>query len=130
MRTLSLIVAISFLQSCAIATTVEFERQLSNRLIGQDIKVVSDEMGYHKEAITAANGNKVYIYEHSYSRTTPVNCSTDYFGNVSCSGGHSRQKWCKYFFEANKSNKIVKVELQGNDCPKACKPKEQDKLCI
>ena len=129
MKILCLAILVLVLQSCAIATTAEFERQLSDGLIGQNIESVAKEIGYHKDTITAANGNKVYIYEYVSKGTVPARCWTDTYGNTNCRGGYSYNNWCRYFFEVEKSNIIVNVDLQGDDCPKACSPEEGDKFC-
>ena len=129
MRIICLALLVLLLQSCAIATTAEFERQLSNGLVGQNIESVAKEIGYHKDTITAANGNKVYIYEYVAEGTDPGMCWQDSYGKTYCKGSSYYHKWCKFFFEVGRSNIIVNVDLQGDDCPKACSPEESDKFC-
>lgn len=120
------VVACLFFIGCA--TTAKYELRLQ-AWIGRDANDLVEHWGYPDRAVTAPNGNRVYVFEDAALWQTPLIVSPSYstitqYGNrmyITTHGGYvdggdlvfSR---CTTYFEVDADQKIVRSKFKGNAC--------------
>ena len=94
--------------------------------IGHNINDLVDKWGYPTENFKAPNGNKVYVYYKSKTIRIPERPEQRAPGFISenmrwmfespARPAREYHLYCKTFFETDRSGKIIKVRLEGNNC--------------
>lgn len=124
---LFVLLLIVLLSGCA--TEANYRKMLMS-WHGKNINALIDAWGYPDSTIKAPNGNKVYVYTHRDSYTTPGYSSGGYTSVSTNSSGqtvvlqepliqHPGQTYhnrCKTWFEYNKHDIIVRITYRGNAC--------------
>jgi hypothetical protein len=115
----TLLVTAIFLSVSGCATTEKYEAKL-NSWVGDSINELMASWGYPDGSFEAPNGNKVYVYSHRSSFTTPIQTTvhTNLYGppTASTTGGQTLNLWCKTYFEVDNAKNIIKWSWEGNNC--------------
>lgn len=84
--------------------------------VGKDIANVINAYGHADNLSQAPNGNRLFVYTHYRTFTTPVNCQINDQGDERCTGGNINELWCKTYFEVDSTNVVKAYSFKGNNC--------------
>jgi hypothetical protein len=113
------LVSCLLISACATSNKAQIKADTDawlNSLLGQNIDVVVNKLGYPLTNFIAPNGNKVFVWGKGEDKTRPMMLYRATPNSSIALGGDTQTYWCKVYFEVDASNIIIRYSYEGNYC--------------